>query len=126
MRRNRPEDSLHKFAVQYLRLSGADGIVWWHTENEGKRTGRGQARFKAMGGRAGVPDLAIVLPGGRIAILELKAEGSYLSPDQRAFRTAVETLGAPYAVARSPEDVVEVLTGWGALRGSRHAVRAAA
>ena len=116
--RNQPEYRLHYYTVELLKFNRAPGVVYFHCPNGEHRSKRTAAKLATMGVLKGVADICIVLPGGRIAFLELKAEGSYLSPDQRAFKTAVDALGAPYAVARSPEDVVDVLTEWGALRGS--------
>jgi hypothetical protein len=111
------ENRVHTFAVQLLTLNGVPGLVWWHTPNEGKRSARTGGHLKRMGMLPGVADLAIVLPGGRACFLELKREkGGSLGPDQRAFRDLCEMNGAPFAMARSPDEVTAVLRKWGAIR----------
>jgi hypothetical protein len=124
--RNQPEYRLHYYVVQLLTLKRRPNIVFWHTPNGEYRSKRTAAKLATMGVLKGVADISIVLPGGHIAFLELKAEGGYLSAEQRAFRANVEGLGALYAVARSPQDAEDILNEWGVLRGRREAVRAAA
>lgn len=70
-----------------------------------------------MGIRAGVADINILLPGPRIAFLELKTAKGRLSLEQRAFRDDVERLGCAYAMARSVDEALATLKGWGAVRG---------
>jgi hypothetical protein len=74
-----------------------------------------------MGVRRGVADICLVLPGGAAAFLELKAPGGVLSPEQLLFQQSCEWAGAPYAVARSLDEAVEILRDWGALRVRRAA-----
>ena len=124
--RNQPEYRLHYFVVQLLTLSRARGIVFFHCPNGEYRSKRTAAKLATMGVLKGVADICIVLPGGRIAFLELKAEGGYLSADQRAFRSNVEAQGALYAVARTPDEAKDILASWGALRAKPEAVRRAA
>jgi hypothetical protein len=124
--RNQPEYRLHYYAVQLLKFNRAKGVVYFHCPNGEYRSKRTAAKLATMGVLKGVADLCIVLPGGFIGFLELKAEGGYLSADQRAFRESVKALGALYEVARSPEDVVDVLEHWGALRSNRQPMQVAA
>ncbi len=121
------EDGVHRYAVQLLTLNAVPGLVWWHTPNEGKRSPRTAGFLRRMGMLPGVADLTIVLPGGMAHFLELKREkGGVLSPDQRAFRAAGEENGAPYAVARTPEEVTAILRDWGAIRNVQLVLEAAA
>lgn len=119
------ELGLQKFTANLLALQAAPNVIWFHPPNGEYRSGRTGARLKAMGVRPGVADIVIVLPNGRAAFLELKTEKGTLSKEQRAFREQCEANGAPYAVARSPEEVKAVLTVWGALK-SRASLRRAA
>lgn len=121
------ELALQKFAVTLLRFNAAPGVIWFHPPNGEARSARTGAKLKAMGVKAGVPDLVVVRPGGIVYFLELKAPKGSLSPAQRAFRAACEDNGIPYAVAVTPEAVETVLRGWGALRSvSRMPVKQAA
>jgi hypothetical protein len=60
----------------------------------------------------------VVLPGGRAAYLELKSPTGSLSPAQREFRAARLAAGALHEVARTIDQAIEVLRGWGAVRVS--------
>lgn len=68
-----------------------------------------------MGVTPGVADLALVLPGGGAAFIELKAPGreGATSPAQRAFAERCRKLGARWAEENSLEGVIARLEGWG-------------
>ena len=81
-----------------------------------------EARFvrgvKALGGVAykfvspgnvGVPDRLVVLPGGIVAFVELKAEGGRLSPIQDRQISRLRELGADVTVVRGAEGVARYL-----------------
>lgn len=118
------EDALQIAAATLLRLGLSDSVVWWHTPNGGSRNKREAVKLKRMGARAGVPDLAFILPDGRAAFIELKAKGGRaidgrktrpgrLSTEQETFRDDAQASGALWALARSVDDVQTILTGWG-------------
>jgi len=110
------EFDLQRFTVQLLTLNGRSDCVWYAVPNGEYRSKRTGARLKAMGVRPGVADIAIILPGGKSAFMELKSPTGRLSPDQRVFRADAETAGALYAVASTPEQAQDILASWGALR----------
>ncbi len=60
--------------------------------------------------RRGVPDRLVVLPGGRVIFVEVKAPGGRLSPLQEIEITRLRSLGAQVAIIRSTQDIAEVLT----------------
>lgn len=69
-------------------------------------------------GNVGVPDRLVVLPGGRMIFVELKAEDGRLSPMQRRQMTRLHRLGADArevkgaaGVARFLEDCCNLLDG---------------
>jgi hypothetical protein len=66
-----------------------------------------------MVGLAGIPDLAIVTPGGRVHFIEVKTPATRLSPEQRAIHDALITLGTPPAICRSIEDARNTFVAWG-------------
>lgn len=111
-----PEQAVHEGVVQLLRFTAAPGTVWYHPANGEARTAVTGARLKRMGVRPGVADLALVLPGGRAAFLELKSSTGRQSPSQREFEAEVIAAGSLYAVASSVDGAREILREWGAVR----------
>lgn len=69
------------------------------------------ARYKAMGLRAGVADLVVLLPNGRTAFLEVKTPTGKQSEHQKDFQNMVEFLGFKYFLVRSVDDVEKALVG---------------
>lgn len=111
------EDNVHHYAVDLLRMLGRRDVIWFHVPNGGHRSKRTAAKMQRLGVRPGVADLCVVFPGGTVGFLELKRPvGGRLGPEQKVFRADCETTGASYAIASTPEEVAEVLAGWGALR----------
>ena len=109
------EDDLQRYTVQLLRLCSRHDVLYFHVPNGGLRSKRTGGYLKAMGVRPGVADFCFVLPGGKAAFLELKTPVGRPSPEQRVFRSDAESAGARYAIARTPEQVQEILGSWGAL-----------
>ena len=54
---------------------------------------------------AGMPDRLVILPGGRLYLVELKTEEGKLSPIQVAWHTKVKDLGAPVHVLYGEEQI---------------------
>jgi len=117
------EFELHKFVVQLLRLTARPGVIHYAVPNGEHRSPRTGARLKAQGVLPGVADLVIISEGGQAYHLELKRADGRLSPDQRAFEATCAALGAPYAVARTPDEARAILAGWGVLRAETHVGR---
>lgn len=112
------ELSLQVFTAQFLTLSAADSVMWYAVPNGEYRSKRTGAKLKRMGVRAGVPDFALVLPGGQAAFLELKTPKGRLSKAQKDLRPEIERSGAYYEVADTSEQVIGILRAWGAVRRS--------
>lgn len=85
-----------------------------HSPNGGRRNAREAGRFKAMGTKAGFPDL--FLPVARGAwhglFVEMKTATGRQSPLQRAWQEAVEAQGYRYEICRSAERFEEVVTNY--------------
>jgi hypothetical protein len=111
------EEAIHRAVVQWLRWQ-KPAALWFHCPNGEARSKATAGRLKAMGTLPGVPDLLFVTEGGTVKFIELKAEGSYLRPPQKAFKQTVEALGCDYAVCRSLESVQEALAEWGLLHAT--------
>lgn len=111
----RPEQAIHKAVVSHLNARSYPGTFFFHPANGGKRTPFESRLFKALGVIAGVPDL-IVLKGGKVYGLELKATRGVLSPSQRAAHSAMREAGAETAVAHNLDEALVTLECWGVLR----------
>lgn len=110
------EGPIHRSILHWLRAV-LPGALIWHPANESRRPGRAgiveRAMNKGNGVLAGVPDICGRTYSGDF-YFEVKAEGSYLSPAQKAFRDQLAALGCHrYAVVRSIEDAREALDSWG-------------
>lgn len=115
----KPSPSEHKLQTQfmdYLTVAGRRDLYWFAVPNAGLRSLRVGAMMKAEGLKPGVADICFMLPDGRAAWLEMKTESGRLSPYQEGFRHRCEMLGHPYAVARSLDEAIDVVRGWGVLR----------
>lgn len=102
-----------QFAVlEFIRAVAPDCFVF-HIANGGYRTPAEAARFRWQGVVAGVPDLCLVAPGGRVHFIEVKTPGGSLSAAQREIHEILARLGAPVAIARGVDDARRALTAWG-------------
>ena len=117
-RPSHPEYAFHCSVAQYLDKA-LPPECWWTTFPAG---GGGKARggkLKAMGLKAGVPDILILhrRPScHRVLWLELKAAKGTLSDSQALFLRAMHpfhSTGLGAAVARSLEDVEAILRDFG-------------
>lgn len=111
------ERNLHDFTRDLLRKSARRGVLALHIPNgiqgsDGKRAGRIQM---AMGARKGASDWLVVI-NGRAGFMELKTAKGKQSIWQKLFERDVIEAGGLYAIARSPEEVIAILTKWGAIK----------
>lgn len=105
--------------VTLLNKAAHRSLIWFHVPNEGQRSEIAKFVQKRMGFVSGAPDLAFVLPDKRAAFIEVKRpRRGVMSDNQTAFADRCEALGVPYAVARSVTEAEQILSAWGALRGS--------
>lgn len=111
-RREQPEQSLHRSIATLLDRILPKDAFWFHVPNGGKRNKTEAGIFKALGVRAGVPDILIAFRG-RLYAIELKAPNGRLLVSQRETIARLDAAGVQTAVCRSIEDVVETLGGWG-------------
>ncbi len=58
-----------------------------------------------QGVRAGVPDLVVLLPGGKSIYAELKASKGRLSPKQEKWRDRLMELGFSWGLVKSMDDM---------------------
>ena len=111
------ETPIQRAIVAYLHSVMPDALVH-HSPGEshlsGKKAMLATVRKKANGMVPGWPDL-VVLPYANVGALffEVKAEGNYATPTQKAIHAHLERLGYRVAVVRSIDDVRECLQNWG-------------
>ncbi len=115
---NRPEESLHRSVASYLDACLPLDAVWFHPPNGGARSVAEAGIFKALGVKAGIPDVVIVWQG-RPYFIELKPEKGKLTQAQAAMLMRLQKAGAPASVCRSVEAVEGELLAWGFLMRGR-------
>jgi len=73
-----------------------------HCPNGGKRNAIEAARFKAMGTRAGFPDLILLIPKGNISYLaiEMKSDKGKQTENQKEYQKLIESTGGKYVICR--------------------------
>lgn len=105
--KQRPEEVLQIAVAELLDLGLPQGWRWWHTPNQrGTRKFWEQQLLKALGVKAGIQDVTIVGPDPRLVIIELKSGTGSLSKAQREWRDYYRSIGVPWFLARSIEDVI--------------------
>lgn len=113
------EDALQIAVITLLESARKPGVIYWHTPNGGKRNVREAVRFKRMGVLAGVSDLIISLPSGKMVFLELKSRRGRLSDEQKAFMEGMDSHGHMTWVARTLDEATRLLTDAGAIKAAK-------
>lgn len=85
-----------------------------HSPNGGKRNYREAARFKAMGVRAGFPDLFLAVPNATKhgLFMELKSEDGRLSDHQEEWRDHLLSRGYAWYLVRSLDDFEKIMRAY--------------
>lgn len=107
----RPEQALHRSAIQYLDAVLPANAWSFHPPNGGKRSAIEGAVFKAMGTRAGLPDIG-VLYDGRVFWIELKAVSGRLTEKQGECHARLWECGCPVTVCKTIDDIRSALLSW--------------
>lgn len=96
------------FNLAYPRLA----LLLHHSPNGGRRTIREAARFKAMGTRAGYPDIQLNFPNARFhgLFIEMKSKIGQQSQHQKRMQQALQWAGYDYQIARSFDDFRSIIT----------------
>ncbi len=109
-KRARPEDDIQRAVVQYLdRLEALGRLAYFHVPNGGRRSKAEAQILKGLGVRAGVPDLVIVLPGGTVCWLELKAPDGEASVAQAEWFDRLAALGHRWEIAFGLDQAIAVI-----------------
>lgn len=124
MSRNQQEFRTACFVADCLRYGARPEVLWTHFPAGEHRTEITGSRLKRMGLHRGWPDYMFIwparwgsmqLPYAMTGFLELKSDKGRLSPEQESFRDAVVGLKCAYAVARTGQEAIEILSAWGIL-----------
>nr|DAY33448.1 MAG TPA: Nuclease [Caudoviricetes sp.] len=94
------ESQLQQMCVRYFRYVYPQYVIY-ATPNGGTRNPIEAKRLKAEGVLAGVADLTVLLPQGRIIYIEMKVKGNRQTDNQKAFQQKAEALGYKYYVCYS-------------------------
>ena len=111
------EDELQKQVASWLHYAFPPGCVFHHSPNEGTRHVAFKHKLKLMGTKFGWPDLEIFVPGDESKIgcstsvfIELKRlKGGKLTPNQEEMRNRLLLAGCHWGLARSVEQVRDIL-----------------
>lgn len=108
----RPEQALQKAIAQFLAVALAPapvGPFWTAINPIPSKTKAVAGLSKAMGLRAGVPDL-LLIHRGRAHFVEVKAGSGRESVAQKRAAEELRHHGATYHVCRSLDDMASILT----------------
>lgn len=96
--------------LRQLSIEGSLPYVWFHVPNQfsGQYRGMFGALMAWMGRICGIPDYAF-MGRGRCFFVEVKTERGTQSDSQKIVQRWCESVGVPYYICRSLEDVKEVL-----------------
>ena len=104
------DDLAMAIATELRRLEWeTQRFTFAHDQNGVKRSRASGGRAKAMGMRAGEPDLRVYLTGGRIGHIELKTAKGTASAEQRERHRTLRNLGHDVRVvkAATPREAVD-------------------
>lgn len=117
----RVEQQIHKAVADHLRQRGVPGLLFWHTPNGARITGRRGhiqgAIARGLGVRAGVSDI-LAFHDAKFFALELKAPGGRPTEDQLKFHDEVRANGGYVCMAEGIDEALRALELWGLLRGA--------
>lgn len=106
-----PETALHISIANFLTVALPPEIVWTTFPAGGGGKERGRI-LKAMGLKAGFPDLLFVREPARLYVIEAKTKDGVLSKEQKDMHRDLRAAGVEVAVCRSVEDVELQLRAW--------------
>lgn len=107
----RPEESLHRSIVDWLNWAvprPPAGPAWFHPPNGGGRSKAEAGIFKALGTKAGVPDLVFIWRG-RVIGVEIKPPKGRLRKVQKELHEEWRSVGALVATMHSINELRDFL-----------------
>jgi hypothetical protein len=108
-----PEGAVQAAVIDYLaRLELQGKLMFWRSNNVGIWDARKQCYRKPSGPghRNGVPDITVILSGGRYVGLECKAPKGTQSDAQRGVERDIKRLGGSYYVVWSLDEAISALS----------------
>jgi hypothetical protein len=113
------EYNIHCAIIDLLRRTSLPGIVFWHTDQGGKKTPAQAARSKAMGLLPGVHDIILSMPNKSMMYMEVKSRNGRVSKEQSAFGDAMRSHGHYVCVVKSLDEAIRHLSNVGAIKSLR-------
>ena len=123
--RRKPRDlegPIHVDILKYLRAVLPRNSLVFHVPAGGQRASKVNAKgaryspagqkLQKLGAVAGIPDLCLIVLG-KVYFIEVKAQNGRPSDEQVAVFGALERAGACVAVARSADEVRDIVRRWG-------------
>lgn len=108
----RAEEQIQAAVVDWIAVA-APTVIAYAVPNSSVRAPGRKASNAVPGLCKGVWDLALVLPNGHAAFIEVKTAKGVLSADQIGFGRRLAMRGIPHVVARSIDDVRKAFEAWG-------------
>lgn len=105
---NRPEQAVQRACVEFLRQCAPDGLAWSAINPVPAKSKSVAGISKAMGMKAGIPDILLVWKG-RAIFVEVKADGGRLSPAQRDCQAGLKLAGALVHTVKSLNEFIDFL-----------------
>lgn len=115
-RRIGPEARLQMAVVQYLKLAGVPGLLYFSVPNEQKCSVQRGAMLKKMGRISGVSDLVVIIPDKEVLFLELKAKGESPTTSQCEFGELATFAGHQWCWADCIDEAISILKDYGAIK----------
>ena len=113
--RNHLEAQLQKNCVNWFDFQYPDKrLLLHHSPNGGYRNSIEGALFKAMGTRAGFPDLILLEPHGGHPFLaiEMKSGKGRQTEYQKQYEAILKKVGAEYFVVRSLDEFIKIINDY--------------
>jgi hypothetical protein len=108
---SKTENQIQRKIKQYLDIVLSADSFWTAINPIPSKSIIAAANSKAMGMKAGVPDI-LILHKGKTIWIEVKKEGGYLSRRQKEVHEQIAMAGGDVFTARSVDDVQELLQKW--------------
>lgn len=115
-KRRQEEHGLQAQLLSVLTYMLRPDVYCYAVPNAGKRSIAAGNAMVAEGLRKGVADLCFMWEDGQSGYLEMKTRTGSLRVEQQGFRAICNRLGHRWAMARSVDEALDVLRGWGLLK----------